>query len=139
MSARSKARKRALDALFAADLTGESALDALKRTELESRERESQTAIFDYAETLVSGYLANKDRIDSRLQGLAEGWTLERMPNVDRAILRLSAWELLYNEEIPSEVAISEAVSLASQLSTEESPKFINGILARLAKDRLGL
>jgi N utilization substance protein B len=128
-----------LDALFAADLTGESALDALKRTELESRERESQTAIFDYAETLVSGYLANKDRIDSRLQGLAEGWTLERMPNVDRAILRLSAWELLYNEEIPSEVAISEAVSLASELSTEESPKFINGILARLAKDRLGL
>ena len=139
MSARSKARKRALDALFASDLTGESALDALKRTELESRERESQTAIFDYAETLVSGYLANKDRIDSRLQGLAEGWTLERMPNVDRAILRLSAWELLYNEEIPSEVAISEAVSLASELSTEESPKFINGILARLAKDRLGL
>ncbi len=139
MSARSKARKRALDALFAADLTGESALDALKRTELESRERESQTAIFDYAETLVSGYLANKDRIDSRLQGLAEGWTLERMPNVDRAILRLSAWELLYNEEIPSEVAISEAVSLASELSTEDSPKFINGILARLAKDRLGL
>ncbi|MFZ9744064.1 MAG: transcription antitermination factor NusB [Aquiluna sp.] len=139
MSARSKARKRALDALFAADLTGESALDALKRTELESRERESQTAIFDYAETLVSGYLANKDRIDSRLQGLAEGWTLERMPNVDRAILRLSAWELLYNEEIPSEVAISEAVSLASELSTEESPKFINGILARLSKDRLGL
>jgi N utilization substance protein B len=61
------------------------------------------------------------------------------MPNVDRAILRLSAWELLYNEEIPSEVAISEAVSLASELSTEESPKFINGILARLAKDRLGL
>jgi N utilization substance protein B len=139
VSARSKARKRALDALFAADLTGESALDALKRTELESRERESQTAIFDYAETLVSGYLANKDRIDSRLQGLAEGWTLERMPNVDRAILRLSAWELLYNEEIPSEVAISEAVSLASELSTVESPKFINGILARLAKDRLGL
>lgn len=139
MSARSKARKRALDALFAADLTGEGALEALKRTESESRERESQTAIFDYAETLVSGYLANKDRIDSRLQGLAEGWTLERMPNVDRAILRIAAWELLYNEDIPSEVAIAEAVSLASELSTDESPKFINGILARLAKDRLGL
>jgi len=139
VSARSKARKRALDALFASDLTGEGALEALKRTESESRERESQTAIFDYAETLVSGYLANKDRIDSRLQGLAEGWTLERMPNVDRAILRIAAWELLYNEEIPSEVAIAEAVSLASELSTDESPKFINGILARLAKDRQGL
>lgn len=139
MSARSKARKRALDALFASDLTGEDALEALKRTESESRERESQTAIFDYAETLVSGYLANRDRIDSRLQGLAEGWTLERMPNVDRAILRIAAWELLYNEEIPSEVAIAEAVILASELSTDESPKFINGILARLAKDRQGL
>ena len=139
MSARSKARKRALDALFASDLTGEGALEALKRTESESRERESQVAIFDYAETLVAGYLVNKDRIDSRLQGLAEGWTLERMPNVDRAILRIAAWELLYNEEIPSEVAIAEAVTLASELSTDESPKFINGILARLAKDRQGL
>ena len=139
MSARSKARKRALDALFASDLTGEGALEALKRTESESRERESQTAIFDYAETLVRGYLANSDRIDSRLQGLAEGWTLERMPNVDRAILRIAAWELLYNEDIPSEVAIAEAVSLASELSTDESPKFVNGILARLAKDRQGL
>ena len=136
MSARSKARKRALDALFASDLTGEAALAVLKRTESESRERESQTAIFDYAETLVSGYLANRDRIDSRLQGLAEGWSLERMPNVDRAILRIAAWELLYNEEIPAEVAIAEAVSLASELSTDESPKFINGILARIAKDR---
>lgn len=139
MSARSKARKRALDALFASDLTGEAALAVLKRTESESRERESQTAIFDYAETLVSGYLANRDRIDSRLQGLAEGWSLERMPNVDRAILRIAAWELLYNEEIPAEVAIAEAVSLASELSTDESPKFINGILARIAKDRQAL
>lgn len=139
MSARTKARKRALDALFAADLTKDTALDALKRTEAVSRERESQAAIFDYAETLVNGYLSNQDRIDSRLQGLAEGWTLERMPNVDRAILRIAAWELLYNEEIPSEVAIAEAVALASELSTEESPKFINGILARLAKDRQGL
>lgn len=139
MSSRTKARKRALDALFAADLTKESAIATLKRTESESRERESQVAIFDYAETLVNGYLSNQDRIDSRLQGLAEGWTLERMPNVDRAILRIAAWELLYNEEIPSEVAIAEAVALASELSTEESPKFINGILARLAKDRQGL
>jgi len=139
VSSRTKARKRALDALFAADLTKESAIATLKRTESESRERESQVAIFDYAETLVNGFLNNQDRIDSRLQGLAEGWTLERMPNVDRAILRIAAWELLYNEEIPSEVAIAEAVALASELSTEESPKFINGILARLAKDRQGL
>lgn len=139
MSARSKARKRALDALFAADLTGEDALEVLKRTEQSSANRESQAAIFDYAETLVSGYLANRERIDSRLQLLAESWSLDRMPTVDRAILRLASWELLYNTEIPSEVAISEAVSLASELSTDDSPKFVNGILARLAKDRQAL
>jgi len=139
VSARSKARKRALDALFASDLTGEDALSVLKRTEAESKERDAQAAIFDYAETLVSGYLTACDRINSRLQLLAEGWSLDRMPNVDRAILRIAAWELLYNPEIPTEVAISEAVSLASELSTDESPKFINGILARLAKDRQAL
>jgi N utilization substance protein B len=139
VSARSKARKRALDALFAADLTGEDALEVLKRTEQASANRASQAAIFDYAETLVSGYLANRERIDSRLQLLAESWSLDRMPTVDRAILRLASWELLYNTEIPSEVAISEAVSLASELSSDNSPKFVNGILARLAKDREAL
>jgi N utilization substance protein B len=139
VSARSKARKRALDALFAADLTGEDALEVLKRTEQASANRASQAAIFDYAETLVSGYLANRERIDSRLQLLAESWSLDRMPTVDRAILRLASWELLYNTEIPSEVAISEAVSLASELSTDDSPKFVNGILARLAKNRQAL
>ncbi len=139
MSARTKARKRALDALFASDLTGEDPLVALERTERESANKESQTAIFDYAETLVSGFQANRDRIDSRLQLLAEGWSLDRMPTVDRAVLRIAAWELLYNPEIPTEVAISEAVSLASELSTDDSPKFVNGILARLAKDRQAL
>jgi N utilization substance protein B len=139
VSARSKARKRALDALFAADLTGDDALEVLKRTEQASANRASQAAIFDYAETLVSGYLTNRERIDSRLQLLAESWSLDRMPTVDRAILRLASWELLYNTEIPSEVAISEAVSLASELSTDNSPKFVNGILARLAKDREAL
>lgn len=139
MSARTKARKRALDALFASDLTKEDALAILNRTEAESREKDSQVAIFDYAETLVSGYLANADRINSRLQLVAEGWSLDRMPTVDRAILKIATWELLYNPDIPTEVAISEAVALASELSTDESPKFINGILARLAKDKQAL
>jgi N utilization substance protein B len=139
VSARTKARKRALDALFASDLTKEDALKVLKRTEDESREKDAQAAIFDYAETLVSGYLANAERINSRLQLLAEGWSLDRMPNVDRAILRIASWELLYNPDIPTEVAISEAVALASELSTEESPKFVNGVLARLAKDKEAL
>lgn len=139
MSARTKARKRALDALFASDLTGEDALLVLQKTERESANREAQGQIFDYAETLVNGYLANRDRIDSRLQLLSESWSLERMPTVDRALLRVAAWELLYNHEIPTEVAISEAVALAAELSTEDSPKFVNGILARLSKDRQAL
>lgn len=97
-------------------------------------DRQNQEAIFDYAEMLLTGYFANSDQIDNELKMLADGWTLERMPNVDRAILRLGAWEILHNSEVPNEVAIAEAVALASEYSTDESPKFINGVLARLAK-----
>ncbi|MEL0135121.1 MAG: transcription antitermination factor NusB, partial [Aquiluna sp.] len=96
--------------------------------------RQNQDAIFDYAETIVTGIKTNREALDSRLQNLSEGWKLERMPYLDRAILRMGAWEILFNPEVPNEVAISEAVNLASELSTEESPKFINGVLARLAK-----
>ncbi len=139
MSARTKARKRALDALYASDVRGEAALELLKQTELAVEERQNQQAIFDYAEMLVTGYLENAYQIDSEIQLLADNWSLERMPAVDRAILRMAAWEILYNAEVPNEVAISEAVSLASELSTDDSPKFINGVLARLAKGRQAL
>jgi N utilization substance protein B len=101
---------------------------------MEVEDRQSQEAIFDYAEMLLTGYFANAEQIDNELKMLADGWTIERMPNVDRAILRLAAWEILHNEEVPNEVAIAEAVALASEYSTEDSPKFINGVLARLAK-----
>ncbi len=139
MSARTKARKRALDALYASDVRGEAALELLKETELAVEERQNQQAIFDYAEMLVTGYLENAYQIDSEIQLLADNWSLERMPAVDRAILRMAAWEILHNAEVPNEVAISEAVSLASELSTDDSPKFINGVLARLAKGRQAL
>ncbi len=139
MSARTKARKRALDALYASDVRGDEALDLLKQTELEVEDRQNQQPIFDYAEMLVTGYLENAYQIDSEIQMLADNWSLDRMPAVDRAILRLAAWEILHNSEVPNEVAISEAVALAGELSTDESPKFINGVLARLAKGRQAL
>ena len=134
MSARTKARKRALDALYAAGVRHDDALKLLLETSVEVEDRQNQEAIFDYAEMLLTGYFANSDQIDNELKMLADGWALERMPNVDRAILRLAAWEILHNSEVPNEVAISEAVALASEYSTDESPKFINGVLARLAK-----
>jgi len=136
LSARTKARKRALDALYAAALTGGSAIEQLKKAQLQGRDQE---AIFDYAETLVNGYLANSQLIDARIESLSDTWTLDRMPNVDKSILRLSAWEILFNDEVPNEVAISEAVALAGEYSTDESAKFVNGLLARLAKGAVAL
>jgi N utilization substance protein B len=125
--------------LYASDVRGDEALALLKQTELEVEDRQNQQPIFDYAEMLVTGYLENAYQIDSEIQMLADNWSLERMPAVDRAILRLAAWEILHNSGVPNEVAISEAVALAGELSTDESPKFINGVLARLAKGRQAL
>lgn len=134
MSARTKARKRALDALYASGVRGGDPLELLRATEVEVQDRQGQQAIFDYAEMLITGYLENSAGIDNELQMLADNWSLERMPSIDRAILRLGAWEILHNQEVPNEVAISEAVALAGEYSTDDSPKFINGVLARLAK-----
>ena len=134
MSSRSKSRKRALDALYAAELNNLDAIELLAGAQDAAQGRQNQDAIFDYAETLVRGVTLEQASLDSRLQNLAEGWKLERMPNLDRALLRIGAWEILHNPDVPNEVAISEAVNLASELSTDDSPKFINGVLARLAK-----
>lgn len=125
--------------MFAADVTGQNALTLLEQTRSEVGDRQNQDAIFDYAEMLVTGYLQNADSIDTQLRMLADNWSLERMPNVDRAVLRLASWEILYNEEVPNEVAISEAVALASEYSTEDSSKFVNGVLARLSKGSTAL
>ncbi len=139
MSARTKSRKRALDALYASGLRSEDAVELLSQTAKEVEGHQNQDAIFDYAETLVSGYQQHSAEIDAELSSLSDGWALERMPGIDRAILRLGAWEILHNPEVPSEVAIAEAVALAGEFSTEDSPKFINGVLARLAKSRQSL
>ena len=134
MSARTKARKRALDALYAADVRHADALELLTATAEEVADRQNQEAIFDYAEMLLTGYFANATEIDNELKMLSDGWSLERMPHIDRAILRLGAWEILHNPDVPNEVAIAEAVALAGEYSTDDSPKFVNGVLARLAK-----
>ena len=127
MSARSKARKRALDVLFEADQRD---LDPL--AVLAERVRRAEPPIAEYTVEMVEGVVAHRERIDELLSTYAQGWTLDRMPGVDRSLLRMSAWELLYNDDVPDAVAIDEAVELAHSLSTDESPAFVNGLLARL-------
>jgi transcription antitermination protein NusB len=125
--ARSKARKRALDILFEAELRGSPVLDLLAE-----RIAMASPPVSPYAATLVRGVAANQQRIDELISKYAEGWTLDRMPAVDRNVLRIGIYELLWAPDIPDAVAISEAVQLARDLSTEASPTFVNGLLARL-------
>ncbi len=127
MGARSKARKRALDVLYE---SGQREGDVLAT--LRERLAQSDPPVPEYAVELVEGVVANRVRIDELLTTYAEGWTLERMPPVDLAILRLGTFELLWRDDVPDSVVVSEAVALASSLSTDESPAFVNGLLARL-------
>jgi N utilization substance protein B len=125
--ARSKARKRALDLLFEAEMRGESPLSIL-----EARSIGTGPPVSEYAAELVRGVQAHRDEIDALLAENSRGWTLDRMPAVDRNILRIGGYELLWGTEVPEAVAISEAVLLAGDLSTDASPAFVNGLLARL-------
>ena len=129
MGARTKARKRALDILFASDLRG-GPLDST----LADRRDDADTPLNPYTTTLVQGVAEHRERIDELLATHAVGWSLDRMPLVDRNLLRLAVYELLYADDVPDAVAVSEAVHLAAQLSTEESPAFVNGLLARLVE-----
>jgi N utilization substance protein B len=140
MSARSKARKRALDILYEADMRQLEPLEVLA-TQTDRRASEGEPELNSYVTELVQGVIANHERIDELLSTYSMGWSLDRMPAVDRSILRLSTYEVLYRDDIPDTVAISEAVSLAQDLSTDESSSFVNGLLARLSevKPRLGI
>jgi N utilization substance protein B len=133
MSARSKARKRALDVLYEADIRSIPALDVLAATQ-SRRTDEGQAALNDYVAQLVDGVIAHQTYIDELLGSYSMGWTLDRMPAVDRAILRIGAFEVLWRDDVPDAVAISEAVTLAQELSTDESSSFVNGLLGRLAE-----
>jgi transcription antitermination protein NusB len=136
MPARTKARKRALDILFEAEIRGVPVLALL-----EERAAAASPPVSEYAAEIVRGVHAHQARIDELLADNAQGWTLDRMPAVDRTILRIGSYELLWGDQVPDGVAISEAVLLAGELSTDNSPAFINGLLARLLelKPTLGL
>ena len=140
MSARSKARKRALDVLYEADIRGLAASDVLAAAE-RRRSDDGQASMNAYVAEVVDGVTAHRDYIDELLGSYSMGWTLDRMPAVDRAILRIGTYELLWRDDIPDAVAIAEAVSLAQELSTDESSSFVNGLLGRLLelKPRLAL
>ncbi len=124
MSARAKARKAALDLIFAADLKGQ----LPNPLELDLMDREHR----EYTDQLISGVKAHRDRIDTLIHTYAEGWDKDRLPAVDRNILRIAIFEILWGD-VDDSVAISEAVILAERLSTEDSARFINGLLARIS------
>jgi len=129
--ARSKARRRALDLLYAADLRDEPATDTLERAVGEGTGPTNA-----YSETLVRGVVERQERIDRILSAYSEGWTLDRMPAVDRNVLRIGVWELIWAEDVPDTVAITEAMALVRDLSTDESPPFVNGLLGTIARHR---
>ncbi len=128
MAARSKARKRALDVLYEADIRGVDPVEVLT-----VHEAEASSPMNAYVREVVTGVADHRGRIDDLISTYAEGWTLDRMPVVDRNILRLGCWEVMWGE-VPDPVALSEAVALATSLSTDDSPGYVNGVLGRLAK-----
>ncbi len=131
MAARSKARKRAVDVLYEADVRQNDPVSTLA-----DRIALADPPINSYTVELVEGVAAHRERIDEILAEYSEGWTIERMPGVDRAVLRLGVYEVLWRDDVPDAVAIDEAVELAKSLSTDESPRFVNGILGRVLRDR---
>jgi N utilization substance protein B len=131
VAARTKARKRAVDILYEAGARGVDPVAALAE-----RQALAEAPVHDYTVELVQGISANSTRIDEILGEVAQGWTVARMPDVDRALLRVAVFELLWRDDVPDAVAIDEAVELAKSLSTDSSPRFVNGVLGRVVRDR---
>ena len=126
MSARRKARKRALDFLYEADIRNGNAIDLL------GTRGESDLSQSDYVMELLVGVSNNKEKIDELITTYAQGWDMDRMPAIDRNILRIALFEILFRNDLDEQVAVSEAVEIASELSTEDSAKYINGVLGRI-------
>ncbi|WP_445258832.1 transcription antitermination factor NusB [Nocardioides aurantiacus] len=129
MAARSKARKRALDAVYAADLRSRPAAELLA-------EQAENAPVNEYTQRLVDGVYEHRHRLDEVITQYAQGWTLRRMPAVDRNVLRLAVFEILFVDDVPDAVAVSEALKLVGDLSTDESPAFVNGVLGTIVRDR---
>lgn len=134
MSARSKARKRALDILFQADVRGDTVSATLAVEANRAASEPAREASWLYAREIVDGVIDHHDDIDEQIATHSRDWKIERMPAVDRALLRMGVWEILYNDEVPTAVAIDEAVELAKEFSTDDSGAFVHGVLARVAR-----
>jgi len=134
MSARSKARKRALDILYQSDVRGDELAVTLAAEAKRAAAEPAREASWLYAREIVDGVIDSADEIDEQIVTHARDWKLERMPAVDRAILRIGTFEVLWSADVPESVAIAEATALATELSTDESPRFVHGLLARIAE-----
>lgn len=134
MAARSKARKRALDILFESEARG-----VAPSVVLDERLAAGDPPVNEYTVALVRGVADNAARIDELLASYAQGWSLERMPAVDRNVLRIGVYEILYVDDVPDAVAVSEALNLVRELSTDESPTFVNGVLGNIVKNKPAL
>ncbi len=132
MSARSKARKQALDLLFESDIRGTNALETLQKRDI-VEEGPDARPIREYTKVLIAGVAENARKIDELITTYAQGWDMDRLPNVDRNILRLGIYEILWASDIPDSVAIDEALDLAKELSTDDSAGYIHGVLGRIA------
>ncbi|WP_314173392.1 transcription antitermination factor NusB [Streptomyces winkii] len=132
MAARNKARKRAFQIIFEADQRGSTPTAVMQDWIRHAGTDERQPPVSEYTKQLIEGYSQNAERIDELISTYSVGWTLDRMPVVDRCILRLAAYELIWSEDVPEAVVIDEALDIAREFSTDESPPFINGLLGRL-------
>ena len=132
MPARTKARRRALDILFEAEQRGVDPVVVLADRQVDPGPRQSVPPA--YAAEIVEGVAEHRDEIDEILSTYSHGWTIERMPAVDRTALRIGVWELLYGNDVPSEVVLDEATTMVKDLSTDESPNFVNGLLGRVVQ-----
>ncbi|WP_378146527.1 transcription antitermination factor NusB [Cnuibacter sp. UC19_7] len=134
MSARTKARKRALDILYAADVRQIPVSEALAAEAARAVSEPQRETSWLYARDIVDGVIDHQAEIDETIETYAQGWTLARMPAVDRGLLRIAVWEIMFNDEVPASVAISEAVEAAGLLSTDDSSGFVNGVLGKIAQ-----
>lgn len=134
MGARTKARRRALNILYSADVRGEAISVALQAEAQRAATEPEREASWLYGREIVDGVLDHFGEIDELIATHSRDWKIDRMPAVDRAVLRLATWELLWNDEVDAAVAINEAVDLVKEYSTEGSGSFVNGVLARIAR-----
>ena len=140
MSARSKARKQTLDLLYEADIRGTSAAELLTARDVEEEGPDARP-IRDFTKVLIAGVTDNKRKIDELIATYAQGWDMDRLPAVDRNILRLGIYEIVWSEDLADGIAIDEALNLAKELSTDESAGYIHGVLGRISsiKDSISI